>query len=196
MLKKWLFVPLFLSVLANGASAGFMNGPSVGLNLGYHFNSAQAMKNPPTKLDNYGNSDLGLHFDYNSTLSQVLFMGTGLEIGCALNHPKIKVSNDKVTFKRTVSGAGVFRIGTTAGPVAFDVNGAILFAQWKFGNRQSPSQTQERLRFGFGPGVAATVAFAPYVSCGLAYRFETYPKGSSAPRFEGHLVLLKLNYHF
>lgn len=196
MMKKFLLAALSLSIVGVAADAAFMNGPSVGLDIGFLSNKAGAIRNPAAKYADYNTPAIGLHADYNSIVSRLIFIGTGLEANFSLKNPKIKGGDDKITFKRSASGAIVLRMGTIASPVAFDVNGAFLFTQWKFEGKRDAGRVHNKLRAGFGPGVAMTVDVAKNVSCGVSYRFETYPKGSRTPRFEGHLVLLKLNYQF
>lgn len=189
MIKKSLMAVLALGIAGNCADAKFMDGSSAGLNVGYQFSKAKEAH------ANFNSPALGAHFDFNKFISGTMYAGVGLDGIFAFKDKKfVDEDGDSQKINRNFTGALTARLGTTMGPVAFDVNGALLGTQLKVKHFDG-SKSYSKFRMGFAPGIAMTTEVAKNVSLGLAYRYEMYPKKDGL-RLNSHSVMLKASYHF
>lgn len=212
MIKKSLIAALALGVAGTCADAKFMDGASAGLDLGYQFNKGKFSSNNISKSNTFDSPVLGAHFDFNKFISQTMYAGVGLEGSYAFKEKKVNVSGSAagitssgtVKLRRDFTGALTARLGTVMGPVAFDVNGALVATNYKAkvngtvtkaGVTKNFSKSNSEFRFGFAPGIAVTTEVAKNVSVGLAYRYEIYSKKDGL-KLDAHVVMAKVSYHF
>jgi opacity protein-like surface antigen len=167
--------------------AAFIKGLSAGINAGYQVNTARIGGNSV----NFNSPAIGAHLDYNHLLSNPLFIGTGLDISYSFKSRKFQGK----AMRKELSGAFTLRAGIVSGPVAFDVNGAILATGMKL---QGGGESESDTRIGYAPGVFVTVALNPCTSIGAGYRYEIYARRKSdsiRPRINSHNFFAKLSYY-
>jgi opacity protein-like surface antigen len=204
MLKKYLLAGAAIAMVTVAHAVPrtmFMNGLSGGINAGY-----QANKAPEAKYSEYNTPTAGAHIDYNRIVSSGIFLGSGLEVNYAFNkgrliQPDVFNGSDIRTLRRTATGVLTLRGGMISGRAAYEINGSLIVTKWKSQGKDATTKFLNRIRPGFAPGAAITVALdeTKKMSVGVAYRYEIYSKGSRAdnplPRYNAHVALVKLSYH-
>ncbi|MEI8295757.1 MAG: outer membrane beta-barrel protein [Alphaproteobacteria bacterium] len=205
--------PIPMAAASRAPSASFINGFSVGVNAGYQLNNIRVNNVPgiSAKDIDFDSTAIGAHIDYNHLVSNPLFIGVGFDINSCLSDKKTQSGGANLKFGKKLSSAFTIRTGVVSGPVAFNVNAAVIVsgfkgsANWNQTTTTSTSTktTQESFNesqtlTGFAPGVGLTFAVAKNVSAGLNYRYEIYQKfkGSKIKEsINSHNIFAKLSYH-
>lgn len=177
------------STSAAAARSSFIQGWFIGLNPGYQINKI----NGQGKSANFNSPSIGAHFDYNHLVSNPLFLGVGLDANYCLKSKKVDGGGK---LRKELSGALTGRLGVVSGPVAFNVNVAVLVTGFK-ATKANGQGTESQSRTGFAPGVGITFCVAKNVSAGINYRYEIYPKrkGGTKPRIDSHNIFAKISYN-
>jgi len=174
------------SASAMAARSAFIHGWFIGLNPGWQQNKISGK----LQSANFSSPALGAHIDYNHLISNPVFIGVGLDANYCFKKKKLA---DGSTLRKDLSGALTARLGVVSGPVAFNVNIAVVVAGFKA--KDSDGTTESQTRTGFAPGVGITFCVAKNFTAGLNYRYEVYPKkGDSKPRINSHNIFAKLSY--